>query len=110
MQSLERKMAVADVVAIVLLHDGVVEEAELAAVQEMDRDDRGLASEVQDAIARWRPRQSEIAETAGLQTAIGGVAARLTSDQKAILHRALVPSMSEELERAVREALGVGAG
>ena len=67
-------------------------------------------TEFREAVARWRPRQAEIADVDGLRAALSNAAVKLTSDQKASLHRALAGTMPPPLEQATRAALGIPPG
>ncbi|MFO0612664.1 MAG: hypothetical protein U0414_08760 [Polyangiaceae bacterium] len=89
MEELERRIALADLVAIAALADARLDEAENDAMRALMTGNPAFEAELRDAFVRWQARGAVLANESQRASALRAAAAKLSEEQRAEL-RALV--------------------
>lgn len=92
MEVLDRRIALADIVAITALADEQVDEAEQNVMRALVEDDPRLHAELRDAFTRWHPRRAVLDDPEQRAQSLRTAAAALGESQRGAL-RELVAAM-----------------
>lgn len=92
MAQLDRRMAVADMVAIAALADERIDDQEQHVIASLVKDDPELSGEINDALDRWRKSPAILTDSTARVRALRDAAARMGEDDRANL-RELVEAL-----------------